>query len=164
MAVPRFFGKIFPGIRVVEVAGLIWPSYTCLLVTQGALPAAPPIISAAAGLRETFGPVAARPVVSGLTQPLFLTAAPGDETCLFILEKTGAVRIYDTVEGILRPTPFLTLSPILTYSERGLLGMAFHPDYEENGYFFVNFSEAEPGDPETSGWSAAPAGDDVPNL
>ncbi len=116
------------------------PAFTCLLASPGDLPAAPPISPEAAGLTETFGPVIARPVVSGLTQPLFLTAAPGDDTRLFILEKTGAVRIYDTVEKALRPTPFLTLSPISTNSERGLLGMAFHPDFEDNGYFFVNFT------------------------
>ena len=105
------------------------------------LSAADPVSPEAAGLTGDFGPVVAEPVVtSGLVQPLFLTAAPGDHTRLFILEKTGVVRIYDRTTETLRETPFLAISPISTNSERGLLGMAFHPSFDDNGYVYVNFT------------------------
>ena len=53
--------------------------------------------------------------------------------------KTGKIRIYK--DGALRATPFLDVSSLIsTNSERGLLGMAFHPDYNTNGRFFVFYS------------------------
>ncbi|MCC5808331.1 MAG: PQQ-dependent sugar dehydrogenase [Opitutales bacterium] len=112
-----------------------------IFTARSGLSASVPLTPEAAGLTGDFGPVIAQPVVtSGLTEPLFVTAAPGDDTRLFILEKTGAVRIYDrTTEG-LRQTPFLIISPISTDSERGLLGMTFHPEFADNGYVYVNFT------------------------
>ncbi len=104
---------------------------------------AQPLTPEAAGLTGDFGPVIARPVVtSGLSQPLYVTAAPGDSGRLFIVEKTGAVRIFDRESGSLLATPFLTVSPITTNSERGLLGLAFHPEFDQKGAFFVNFTDA----------------------
>ncbi|TVR49181.1 MAG: hypothetical protein EA425_12905 [Puniceicoccaceae bacterium] len=94
-----------------------------------------------AGLFDLHGPVITRTIIPfGLVQPLFLTAAPGDHDRLFILEKPGRIRIYDRTTETLLPTPFLTVSPITTNSERGLLGLAFHPDFENNGYFFINYT------------------------
>ena len=57
---------------------------------------------------------------------------------LFVLEQTGRIRIIDG--GTLLPTPFLDLrSSVLYGGERGLLGLAFHPSYETNGKFYVDF-------------------------
>lgn len=79
-------------------------------------------------------------VTSGLSQPVALVAAPGDTTRLFIVEKTGAIRILDS--GTLRPRPFLDLSGrVSAGSEQGLLGLAFHPAYATNGRFFVNYTD-----------------------
>jgi len=59
---------------------------------------------------------------------------------LFIVSKTGEIVITDT-NGNLNSTPFLDISnKVSTTSERGLLGLAFHPDYTNNGYFFVNYT------------------------
>jgi len=79
-------------------------------------------------------------VATGLTQPLFATAPPGDFGRLFIVERTGRIKILDRVTGQIAPTPFLTISNLSTgFAEQGLLGLAFHPDYASNGQFFVDY-------------------------
>lgn len=80
-------------------------------------------------------------VVSGLTNPLHLTAPPGDDR-LFVVEKPGRVRIVEG--GQLRPTPFLDLGDqVSSGGEQGLLGLAFHPDYAANGLFYVSYTDLE---------------------
>lgn len=83
------------------------------------------------------GPIYFAPVASGLSQPLFVTHAGDDR--LFIVEKGGKVKILQG--GALLPTPFLTLS-VGTTSERGLLGLAFEPNYASTGRFYVNYTDA----------------------
>lgn len=86
-------------------------------------------------------------VLSGLNYPLYATGAGDDSGRLFVVEQTG--RIWIIENDILQNAPFIDLSPIVsqdvtrTYSERGLLGLAFHPDYAENGYFYVNYTDRE---------------------
>jgi glucose/arabinose dehydrogenase len=84
-----------------------------------------------------------RIIASGLTYPTFVTHAPGDSTRLFILEKGGRIRIYDRVNGTLLTTPFLTV-PVTggtsLNDERGLLGLAFDPNYATNGQFYVYYT------------------------
>ena len=79
-------------------------------------------------------------VVGGLTSPVFVTAAPGDALRLFIVQQNGLIRIFR--DGTLRSTPFLDMSGLVASGgERGLLGMAFHPEYALNGWFFVNYTD-----------------------
>ena len=79
------------------------------------------------------------PVVSGLTQPLYVTHAFDDR--LFIVEQDGLIKIFQ--DGALLPTPFIDLTEPVGYNsnEQGLLGLAFHPNYQENGYFFVDYTD-----------------------
>ena len=77
-------------------------------------------------------------VASGLDAPIFLTAPPGDSR-LFILERPGRIRVLQN--GNLLATPFLDIRPLTTTSgERGLLSLAFHPQYASNGYFFIYYT------------------------
>lgn len=95
--------------------------------------AAGPVVSGAPNL------VATR-IVGGLTSPLDLQSAPGDRTRLFVIEQAGRVRIVRS--GALVPTPFLDISArIASGGERGLLGLAFHPQFGANGRFFVNYTD-----------------------
>ena len=84
-------------------------------------------------------------VAAGLDSPLYVTAPPGDFDRLFIVEKTGAIRILDLNTGSVLAAPFLDLpgANLTTDSERGLLGLAFHPDYATNGLFYVNFTDVD---------------------
>lgn len=83
------------------------------------------------------------PVVyaDGFTNPVSIAHA-GDER-LFVVERRGTIRIIDG-DGTVANTPFLDISGIVKAGgEQGLLGLAFHPDYSENGYFFVNYTDLD---------------------
>ena len=81
----------------------------------------------------------ARLVVGGLEAPTVL-AAPAGDARLFVAEQPGRVRVVEN--GVLRPTPFLDLvAKVGSGGERGLLGLAFHPRYAENGLFFVHYTD-----------------------
>jgi glucose/arabinose dehydrogenase len=96
-------------------------------------------------------------VASGLTSPNGLVPAGDGSDRRFILDQVGIVYVHDA-DG-LRSSPFLDLSDRLValgeglpnwipYDERGLLGMALHPEFEENGRFYVRYS-APAQDPDT---------------
>lgn len=83
--------------------------------------------------------VTLRRVAEGLSFPVFVTAPAGDPR-LFVVEKTGRVKIVE--EERVLPAPFLDLSDeVSNGSEQGLLSLAFHPDYASNGRFFVNYTD-----------------------
>ncbi|HKI53960.1 MAG TPA: PQQ-dependent sugar dehydrogenase, partial [Anaerolineales bacterium] len=77
-------------------------------------------------------------VVSGLERPDDLQADGSDR--LFVIEKLGHIRIIEN--GQLIESPFLNVEDRVNDSsnEMGLLGLAFHPNYAQNGYFFVNYT------------------------
>jgi glucose/arabinose dehydrogenase len=80
--------------------------------------------------------IAATRVASGLTSALFVAAPPGDTDRLFIVQQTGDIRILDLKSGQVLSTPFLNVT-VDSSGERGLLGLAFDPDYATNGFFYV---------------------------
>ena len=81
-------------------------------------------------------------VAGGLAEPLFVTGAPGDDTRLFVVEKGGTVRVI--VNGELQEQPFIDITTnVVNQGERGLLGLAFHPKYAENGLFYLHHSSAQ---------------------
>ena len=92
---------------------------------------------------------------SGLESPIGLVNA-GDER-LFVVEQRGQVQVLDET-GTVAETPFIDLSDVVSQSgfETGLLGLAFHPDYNENGYFYVNYTRATDGSTVVSRFSADP--------
>jgi len=78
-------------------------------------------------------------VARGLDAPLFLTSPPGDPARAFVVEQGGRIRIIRN--DALLPTPFLDISSrIASGGERGLLGLAFHPQYATNGRFVVYYT------------------------
>jgi glucose/arabinose dehydrogenase len=81
-------------------------------------------------------------VADGLARPVFLTAPPADFDRVFVVEQhTGRILILRLPTFELEPTPFLTVSGISTGAEQGLLGLAFHPDYATNGFFYVYLTD-----------------------
>jgi glucose/arabinose dehydrogenase len=90
---------------------------------------------------RTPATIAANAIVSGLQSPLYLTSAPGDPGHLFILEKPGLVKVYDTSTGQTLGASFLNVSPeVRTDGEQGLLGLAFAPDFASSRKFYVYLS------------------------
>ena len=78
-------------------------------------------------------------VVGGLQDPLYLTAPAGDPR-LFIVEQEGRIRIVRNGQLVARP--FLDIaSRVSSGGERGLLSVAFHPRYAQNGYLYVNYTD-----------------------
>ncbi|MBD0319587.1 MAG: PQQ-dependent sugar dehydrogenase [Gemmatimonadetes bacterium] len=78
-------------------------------------------------------------VAGGLASPVFLTAPAGDER-LFVVEQPGRIRIVEN--GSVAAAPFLDITDrVQSGGERGLLSMAFHPRYAQNGLFFVYYTD-----------------------
>ena len=80
-------------------------------------------------------------IASGYTRPTFITHAFDDR--LFIVEERGLVTIIQN--GGRLPTPFLDIQDRVNNqaNEQGLFTLVFHPDYTENGYFFINYTRAD---------------------
>ncbi|MFT6780760.1 MAG: glucose/arabinose dehydrogenase [Saprospiraceae bacterium] len=79
-------------------------------------------------------------VQSGLSSPVDITNAGDGSNRLFIVEQDGIIKIIEN--GSVLSTPFLDIVSKVnsTANERGLLGLDFHPEFETNGYFFVNYT------------------------
>jgi glucose/arabinose dehydrogenase len=93
------------------------------------------------------GDLALIEVASGLAQPLTVRHAGDGSGRLFVVERLGRIRIVDPNAGVLA-TPFLDLTAVVDAvgGEQGLLGLDFHPDYESNGFFYVNYTWDPPGE------------------
>src|SRR5262245_15838758 len=78
-----------------------------------------------------------QPVISGLTQPVLITHADDGSDRLFIIERAGKIRL--AKNNVLLSTPFLDMQSIVNSasSERGLLALAFHPQFASNGYLYT---------------------------
>lgn len=81
------------------------------------------------------------PVASGLQRPVDIQNAGDDSGRLFIVEQAGRILVYEN--GRVSPTPFLDIINEVGSSgnEQGLLGLAFHPQYTQNGFFYVNYTD-----------------------
>ena len=81
-------------------------------------------------------------VASGLTQPTTVTNAGDGSGRIFIVQESGQILIL--INGSVLPTPFLDISDLVRHDpEQGLLGLAFHPDYASNGFFYVDYTDNE---------------------
>jgi len=89
----------------------------------------------------TWPSIAVTQTVSGLDQPLNITHAGDGSGRLFVVEKTGAIRIVRA--GSLESTPFLAISDRVDSSghEQGLFSVAFPPGYASKGYFYVDYTD-----------------------
>ncbi len=90
-------------------------------------------------------------VADGLSSPVMLTHAGDGSGRLFVVDQIGQIRIIQ--DGELLLTPFLDVTDRIVelsdiFDERGLLGLAFHPNYAQNGRFFVRYSAPREGEPD----------------
>jgi glucose/arabinose dehydrogenase len=78
-------------------------------------------------------------IATGLSDPIFLTAPSGDPR-LFVALQGGVIRIIDNGQEL--STSFIDINnQVQSGGERGLLGVAFHPDYAANGYVYLHYSD-----------------------
>jgi glucose/arabinose dehydrogenase len=116
-------------------------SWTPAPATQGAVVGAGASVTATVVYSTAALTLALRQVASGLDNPVFLAAPPGD-TRQFIVERAGRIRILE--DGSLGSAPFLDISArVATGGEGGLLSLAFDPQYASNGYFYVYFTDPQ---------------------
>lgn len=137
------------------------PSAPTPVPTQGAAASTPTPVSEATPVNEatpvseatpaseaTLSPAAPNPgayawqlVAQGFVNPIFLTHANDGSGRLFVAEQGGKILLLQ--DGAVQAEPFLDLTGIAveSASERGLLGLAFHPDYATTGQFFVNYTD-----------------------
>ena len=79
-------------------------------------------------------------VARGLDAPVHAASAPGEPDRLYVVERAGRIRVLEN--GRVLPRPFLDISADVTSGgEQGLLSVAFHPDYAENGLFYVDYTD-----------------------
>jgi glucose/arabinose dehydrogenase len=84
-----------------------------------------------------------RPFITGLSQPVQLTAAPDGSGRVYIAEQAGLILVANAA-GRTSARPFLDIrARVLSGGERGMLGLVFHPNYKANGLFFVAYSNLD---------------------
>jgi glucose/arabinose dehydrogenase len=81
------------------------------------------------------------PVVTGLDRPIGITNAGDGSGILYVIEKAGVIRMIQN--GQLLPDPFLDIRNLVKSlgGEQGLLGIAFHPNYSQNGFYYVDYTD-----------------------
>lgn len=123
---------------------LVVAAAASLLLSGVASAATPSDAPAASGAPTGYAPgtvaIELEPFADGFDQPLFLTPNGTGDGLLYVVEQTGAVRVVSP-DGSVAPEPFLDLrGRISAGGEEGLLGLAFHPDYAQNGRLFIYYS------------------------
>jgi glucose/arabinose dehydrogenase len=102
-------------------------------------------LAVASGMARAATPLTTERVATGLDDPLFVTFAPGDSERVFIVEQPGVIRILDISSDppALAGDPFLDIQARVdnAANEQGLLGLAFHPDFQNNRFFYVNYTD-----------------------
>jgi hypothetical protein len=116
------------------------PSDTASTV-PGSLTTVPGATSSTASNLPALQGVRLETLAQDLRQPTVLTSPPGDDR-LFVVERVGVIRILDANRELLGPA-FIDLTDRVLANgiEQGLLGLAFHPDYANNGRFFVYYTD-----------------------
>jgi glucose/arabinose dehydrogenase len=90
-------------------------------------------------------PLTTERIISGVSSPVWVGTCgrPGDNRIFVVEQNQADIEIF--TDGVKNNVPYLNLDSITTVTtggERGLLGVAFHPDYEENAYVFINYTGA----------------------
>ena len=128
--------------RRVHVPLLSLVLLTVLVAPAAALPAAPEVAKPSSDPALSNGQVHLLPVTGGLVNPVGVVNAGDGTNRLFVLEKRGTVRVVKS--GTVQSGLFLDLRGVTggltTTGERGLLGLAFHPDFAANRKLFVYYT------------------------
>ena len=86
--------------------------------------------------------IALQPIITGIDQPT--TIASAGDLRLFIVSQRGRIFVHDLGGSGVRTTPFLDISSLVSCcDERGLLGLTFHPHYNVNGFFFIDYTNTQ---------------------
>jgi len=112
-----------------QIGYILWSTFFLLFFTQSQIIVAQSITVLPTGFIEEI-------IVAGLDTPTGFAISPDDR--IFFTEKAGTVRVFD--RGILQPTPFIDLRhEVNTYRDRGMLGLAVHPNFPAQPYVYVAY-------------------------
>lgn len=140
-----------PAHFVVVCLGILLHLVAYLVVARGEAPSA---------RVQSVANITLENVLSGLDNPVFVTNARDGSRRLFVVEQPGRIKILDP--GSSSPTVFLDItSKVLGGGERGLLGLAFHPQFESNRRFFVNYTRRPDGATVIAEYKASQANPDA---
>lgn len=79
------------------------------------------------------------------SSPVFLISPPDSTNRIFVVQQNGLIKVFPNSSNADLAKTFLNISDrVVTGSEMGLLGLAFHPEYKNNGYFYVNYTTTTP--------------------
>src|SRR5947207_3125601 len=139
VAQPVIWATLNPGIATVASTGdrtaqvtAVGLGVTSVIATFGGSGGSASIVVSASPALQL--------VTGGLNAPLYVTQAPGDTSRLFVVEQGGRIRVIRN--GVLLAAPFLDISSLVLFAgERGLLSMAFHPNYANNHQFYVQYND-----------------------
>ncbi|HWQ89718.1 MAG TPA: PQQ-dependent sugar dehydrogenase [Desulfitobacteriaceae bacterium] len=120
---------------------LFLPLFAALMVTGCNSPNAENGNSSSGSIK--YATVEAYPHLN-FDQPLFFTAADSFSNQVYVVERSGKIKFFNNNSATDSAQVFLDLSSQIDSSsqEKGLLGLAFHPDFKENGYFYVNYTNS----------------------
>ena len=117
-----------------------------------------------ADLGPNTGQIVATQVATGFSSPVFATSAPGDPNRLYVVEKDlGRITLLDLATGVRSTFLSIPAGQLSTGGEQGLLSVAFHPNYQANGLFYVNLVNAN-GDVEVRSYTRSASNSDVANA
>jgi glucose/arabinose dehydrogenase len=114
------------------------PSCAARALSLAALALLLALAAAPAAAQPTGFTLTVTEVLNNLNRPVGAVNAGDGSGRLFLVDQSGVIRIWTGSQVL--PTPFLTRS-VQCCGERGLLGLAFHPNYENNGLFYIHYSE-----------------------
>jgi hypothetical protein len=137
-------GPAAPAARVLTPPQHAYSLRIARLVAASIVLAATGILSAGLAVARAGAPGDPELLPIGtFTSPMYITAPRGDGERLFVVEQRGTIRVVK--DGLPLGTPFLDLSgPVLSGGERGLLSLAFAPDYATSGRFYVFYTAEAP--------------------
>ena len=140
-------------LRTISVAAAAVVALVPGCASQESQVADPPVVSPTEGFRDSGSHAKGgeplsdvdldlHVVANGLSSPLAIAHAGDGTNRLFVVEQPGTIRVID--DGELVEQPFLDVSDLVVAGgEQGLLGLAFHPDYQDNGRFFVDYTDVD---------------------
>jgi glucose/arabinose dehydrogenase len=135
-SLPSPIRPILAGLAAVALTAGPVPPVTAAPAPAAVEPAVPTPVAA----DPSASSVKLSVVASGLSSPVFVTSPDDGTNRLFIVQKTGKVKIVQ--DGGLLPGTFLTVAgKISGGGERGLLGLAFHPSFKTNRKFYVDYTD-----------------------
>ena len=132
---PRIATVARTGPRTAQVTAVSAGATTVVAVYGGSAGSAAIVVPGSPGVRPGV-----RLLAESLAAPLDLAQPPGDTSRIFVVEQPGLIHVIRN--DTLLPTPFLDIRDLVAYGgERGLLSLAFDPNYASNGRFFVGYTE-----------------------